>query len=86
MGAIFGDTRKILVPNLHVKMGLMEKFDVVLHKESTAFKHVQRLNPMLFEAKVKAGIFVRQQIKKPNVFILRLLKAKEKEAWINFFK
>lgn len=56
------------------KTGTSKKFEAVLEKESAAFKHLQRLYPMLSEAKAKAGVFVGPQIKKANVFVLKLLK------------
>lgn len=80
------DPVKVLMPPLHIKLGLMKQFVAGLDKESAAFKHLQHLFPKLSEAKVKAGVFVGPQIKKvmeckefPN-----LLGAKEKEAWASF--
>lgn len=78
--------RKVLMPPLHIKLGLMKQFVAALDKESAAFKHLQNLFPKLSEAKVKAGVFVGPQIKKVIECeeFPKLLTAKEKEAWISF--
>ncbi|MGH0145086.1 UNVERIFIED_CONTAM: hypothetical protein FKN15_028823 [Acipenser sinensis] len=58
------DPRKVLMPPLHIKLGLMKQFVRALGKESAAFKYLQDFFPKLSEAKVKAGVFVGPQIKK----------------------
>ena len=58
------EPQKLLMPPLHIKLGLIKQFVTALDKESAAFKYLQVLFPKLFEAKVKAGIFVGPQIKK----------------------
>ncbi|MGH0134277.1 UNVERIFIED_CONTAM: hypothetical protein FKN15_009533 [Acipenser sinensis] len=58
------DPRKVLMPPLHIKLGLMKQFVRALDKESAAFKYLQDFFPKLSEAKVKAGVFVGPQIKK----------------------
>src|ERR1700743_3261796 len=58
------DPRKVLVPPLHIKLGLIKQFVTALDKESAAFKYLQDLFPQLSEDKVNAGIFVGPQIKK----------------------
>ncbi|XP_061419050.1 uncharacterized protein LOC133349530 [Lethenteron reissneri] len=76
------DPRKVLMPPLHIKLGLMKQFVRAVDKESAAFKYLQDFFPKLSEAKVKAGVFVGPQIKK----ILELnefpkkLTSKEKAA------
>ncbi|KAK9745402.1 hypothetical protein QE152_g7003 [Popillia japonica] len=42
----------------------MKRFVTALDKKSAAFKYLRYLFPQLFEAKVKAGVFVGPQIKK----------------------
>ena len=56
--------QKVLMPPLHIKLGLIKQFVAALDKESAAFKYLPVLFPKLSEAKVKAGIFVGPQIKK----------------------
>ena len=58
------ELHKVLMPPLHIKLGLIKQFVMALDKESAAFKYLQDLFPKLSEAKVKAGIFVVPQIKK----------------------
>src|ERR1700743_2140370 len=44
------DPRKVLVPPLHIKLGLIKQFVTALDKESAAFKYLQDLFPQLSEA------------------------------------
>ncbi|XP_058858437.1 uncharacterized protein LOC117432411 isoform X3 [Acipenser ruthenus] len=80
------DPRKVLMPPLHIKLGLMKQFVRALDKESAAFKYLQDFFPKLSEAKVKAGVFVGPQIKtilECNEFPKKLT-SKEKAAWNSF--
>ena len=54
------EPKKMLLPPLCIKLGLIKQFVKKLNPESDAFKHIQELFPKLSEAKVKAGIFVGQ--------------------------
>ena len=78
--------KKVLLPPLHIKLGLIKQFVKKLNPESDAFKHIQELLPKLSEAKVKAGIFVGPQVKrlmKSNSFSEKL-SAVERRAWKSF--
>ncbi|XP_061412427.1 uncharacterized protein LOC133345546 isoform X2 [Lethenteron reissneri] len=80
------DPRKVLMPPLHIKLGLMKQFVRAVDKESAAFKYLQDFFPKLSEAKVLAGVFVGPQIKKIlecNKFPKKLT-SKEKVAWDSF--
>ena len=80
------DTRKVLMPRLHIKLGLIKQFVAALDKESAALKYLQDFFPKLSEAKVKAGVFVGPQIKKIlecNEFPKKLT-SNEKVAWKSF--
>ena len=57
------EPKKVLMPPLHIKVGLIKQFVTKLNPESRAFKHIQELFPKLSEAKVKAGVFVGRQVK-----------------------
>ena len=48
------DPKKVLMPPLHIKLGLIKQFVKKLNPEGDAFKHIQELFPKLSEAKVKA--------------------------------
>jgi hypothetical protein len=58
------DPRKVPMPPLYIKLGLMKQFVTALDKESAAFEYLRDFFPKLSEAKVKAGVFVGPQIKK----------------------
>jgi hypothetical protein len=80
------DPTKILMPPLHIKLGLMKQFVTALDKEKAAFKYLQSLFPRLSEAKVSAGVFVGPQIKKIiecSEFPKKLTKV-QKAAWRSF--
>ncbi|XP_061424379.1 uncharacterized protein LOC133352633 isoform X2 [Lethenteron reissneri] len=77
------DPRKVLMPPLHIKLGLMKRFVSAVDKELAAFKHLQDFFPKLSEPKVKPGVFVGPQLKKIlecNEFPKKLT-SKEKVAW-----
>ena len=52
---------KVLLPPLHIKLGLMKNFMKALHKNGAAFQHLSTLLPGS-AAKLKEGIFVGHQI------------------------
>ena len=63
---------KILLPPLHIKLGLAKQFVKVLKPTSCAFCHIRQMFPSISEAKVKNAIFVGPQI-------VRILASKELE-------
>jgi len=80
------EPQKVLMPPLHIKLDLIKQFVTALDKGSAAFKYPQDLFPKLSEAKVKAGIFVGQLIKKTiecHKFD-NLLNRTEKTTWNSF--
>ena len=52
----------VLLPPLHIKLGLMKNFVKALHKNGAAFQHLSTVFPGFSAAKLKEGIFVRPQI------------------------
>ena len=56
------DPRNVLMPPLHIKLGLMKQFVKALNQESDAFKYLPAFFPKLSDAKIKGGIFVGPQI------------------------
>ncbi|XP_044586080.1 uncharacterized protein LOC123266115 [Cotesia glomerata] len=78
--------QSILMPPLHIKLGIMKQFVKALDPSSKAFEYLRGFFPKLSEAKVKGGIFVGPQIKqimKSDDFT-KLLNAREKPAWESF--
>ena len=56
------DMNKVLLPPLHIKLGLMKNFEKALHKNGAAFQHLSTVFLGLSAAKLKEGIFVGPQI------------------------
>jgi len=80
------EPHKILLPPLHIKLGLMKQFVKALDQKSEAFKYLGNFFPKLSEAKIKGGVFIGPQIRKmmqDNDFP-KLLTRTEKSAWFSF--
>ncbi|GBM98271.1 hypothetical protein AVEN_168797-1 [Araneus ventricosus] len=76
----------ILLPPLHIKLGLKKQFAKALHKEGRCFKRSLRAFPGLSAAKVKEGVFVDpdfRKLMKDEKFESYMTKV-EKEAWNSF--
>ena len=54
----------ILLPPLHIRLGLIKQFVKALDKEPEAFKHLMTAFPELSVANIKGGIFGGPQIEK----------------------
>ena len=80
------DMNKVLLPPLHIKLGLMKNFVKALHKNGAAFQHLSTVFPGLSAAKLKEGIFVRPQIQEvlKDTDFEELLNLKELRAWEAF--
>jgi hypothetical protein len=80
------EPKNVLMPPLHIKLGLMKQFVKALDQNSEAFQYLKNFFPKLSEAKVKAGIFVGPQIKKimSSDEFTQLLNSNEKQAWNSF--
>ena len=57
------DMNKVLLPPLHIKLGLMKNFVKALRKSGAAFQHLSTVFPGLSAAKLEEGIFVGPQIR-----------------------
>ena len=77
---------KILLPTLHIKLGLAKQFVKALKSDSEAFKHVQAMFPKLSEAKMKGGIFTGPQIRQMlgSKELEGKMTALERDAWQSF--
>ena len=77
---------KVLLPPLHIKLGLMKQFVKALNKEGECFKYLCTKFSCLSYEKVKAGIFDGPQIRhllKDQEFI-STMKREELRAWKAF--
>lgn len=79
---------RIILPPLHIKLGLFKNFVKALQKEGPAFKYLKSVFPNLSDAKIKEGVFVGPQIKKllNDPSFNYVLTPDEAEAWKSFQK
>lgn len=54
---------KVLLPPLHIKLGLAKQFVVTLDAQSPTFQYICSMFPKLSDAKLKAGVFTGPQIR-----------------------
>lgn len=80
------DPEKILLPPLHIKLGLMKQYVKALDKNGNCFKYLCSKFPFLSEAKLKEGIFVGPQIRNlmQDEQFENTMTKREKEAWTAF--
>ena len=80
------ESSKILLPPLHIKLGLMKQFVKALDKQGACFKYIAEKFSKLSAEKVKEGIFVGPHIRKlinDDVFHTTMNQL-EKNAWESF--
>lgn len=79
--------KKIILPPLHIKLGIMKQFVKALDQDGDCFKYLSHKFPALSEAKIKEGIFVGPQIRALTTDreFEANMTSKEKNAW-NAFK
>ncbi|KAJ4446671.1 hypothetical protein ANN_13368 [Periplaneta americana] len=77
---------KILLPVLHMKLGLMKNFVKALDKHGQGFGYLRIKFPKLSDSKLKEGIFIGPQIHEitHDDNFVELLTKKEKCAWLVF--
>lgn len=80
------EAEKVLMPPLHIKLGLMKQFVKKLDETSEAFGYLKKFFPKLSEAKVKAGVFVGPQIRQifADEKFPTLLNRTQKASWNSF--
>lgn len=77
------DHSRILLPPLHIQLGLMKSFVKALDQEGQAYKYLVEQFP---DAKMKAGVFIGPQIRqllKNDEFTSKMVGL-EKRAWEAF--
>ena len=77
---------KIILPPMHIKLGLFKQFVKGLRKDSSAFEFLHECFPKLSDAKIKEGVFVGPQIQKLilNDMFDKTLNETELAAWKSF--
>ncbi|KAI6655377.1 hypothetical protein LOD99_2212 [Oopsacas minuta] len=77
---------KVLLPPLHIKLGLVKQFIKSLNPDSDAFKHIRSMFPKVSEGKASNGIFVGPPIRRMLVCseVETKVKVVEKRAWQAF--
>jgi hypothetical protein len=80
------DPKKILLPPLHIKLGIMKQFVKALPKTGNCFKYLCKKFLHLLEAKLKEGFFIGPDKRKLmfNEDFLLMMTEVEREAWIAF--
>jgi hypothetical protein len=82
------DPKKVLLPPLHIKLGLIKQFVKALLKEEEeeCFKYLCKKFPGLSDAKLKEGIFVGPDVRKllSDDLFEKTMKTVEREAWDAF--
>ena len=59
----FFDPKEVILPPLHIKLGLRKNFVKAFNKSGNAFRYLQELFSRISDAKLQEGIFVGLQIK-----------------------
>lgn len=80
------DPKKVLIPPLHVKLGIMKQFVKALNKDGRCFKYIEKTFPTKSDDKLKGGIFDGPQIRTllNDAQFERSMTNIEKEAWLSF--
>ena len=79
-------TEKIILPPLHIKLGLMKQFVTALNTDGACFRYLCSAFPGMSMEKIKAGIFNGPQIRqliKDSQFV-RHMTEHESAAWTTF--
>ena len=81
------DPEKIIIPPLHIKLGLMKNIVKAMNRDGDAFLYLRSKFPNLSDAKIRKGMFIGPQTKKlfNDPQFDEVLTGLEKKAW-NCFK
>lgn len=80
------ESNKIILPPLHIKLGLIKNFVKAMNPNGDGFKHLQSIFPRLSASKLKEGIFVGPNIRKliRDPIFSGKLDYLERNAWQSF--
>ena len=77
---------KVLLPPLHIKLGLMKQWVKALNKNGECYQYLQEKFPNISDAKLREGIFDGPQIRKmlrDDNFVTKM-NEDERAAWLSF--
>jgi len=80
------ESRRILLPPLHIKLGLMKNFVKAMDRNGTAFLYLRQNVPLLSDARIREGVFTGPDIRsllRDEVFE-RIITGDEQRAWHAF--
>ena len=80
------ESNKIVLPPLHIKLGLMKNFVKAMDRDGPAFRYLSEKFHTLSEAKMKEGIFIGPQIREllKDTKFDSIITGNEKAAWEAF--
>jgi len=80
------EPNKILIPPLHLKLGLMKNFVKAMDKEGAGLRYLGQKFTKISKAKINEGIFVGPDIRKlfKDEAFVEMLSQKERDAWLAF--
>ena len=72
---------KILLPSMHLKLGLIKNFIKAMNEEEAAFTYLREKFPRLSGAKLKEGMFIGPQIRDliRDEYFYKLLQGDKKQ-------
>jgi hypothetical protein len=80
------ESTKVLLPPLHIKLGLIKNFVRGMNKDGTGFQYLKSKFSKISDAKLMAGIFIGPQIREVlcDQGFSDVLNVKELAAWNGF--
>ena len=80
------ESNKIVLPPLHIKLGLMKNFVKAIDRDGPAFRYLHEKFHTLGKAKIKEGIFIGPQIREllKDIQFDSIITGNETAAWEAF--
>ena len=69
------DAKKVFLPLLYIKLGLIKIFVKAMNQDGDGFKHIRKPFPKKLKAKLKQGIFVKfvvRKLQRDKIFKIKL--------------
>ncbi|GBM10098.1 hypothetical protein AVEN_92922-1 [Araneus ventricosus] len=85
---LLAEPHKIIIPPLHITLGLVENFVKAMDKNGPAFKCLHEKFPRLSVAEIKGDVFMGPQSKQlfRDPKFEKLLRSKENQVWMRSIK